>query len=123
MRDRIIQAIIADRTRVQTLLISLALASAGGIATRLLGFELTAEHNTTITLIVTLLFGWIIEAYAAEQNAKGAKKIQENLQRLDPSIQVDRFIGDRTVAAAQDAVTTAVLAGGVTNDPTPPGQP
>lgn len=123
MRDRIIQLIIADRTRVLTLLISLALALCGGIATKLLGFDLTAEHNATITLVVTLIFGWVIEGYAAEVNAKGAEKVQQQLQRLQPRLEVDRFIGDRTVAAAEDAVTTAVLAGGVTSDPSPPAQP
>jgi len=111
MRDRILQLIIADRTRVLTLLVSLVLALCGGIATKLLGFELTTEHNAQITLIVTLVFGWIIEAYAAEVNAKGAAKVQQSLQRIDPNLQVDRYIGDQTIAVADDAATQIVLSG------------
>lgn len=108
MRDRIIQLIIADRTRVLTLLVSFVLAVAGNIATRLLGVELTAEHNAQITLFVTLVFGWIIEAYASEVNARGAEKVQQALQMVKPDLEVDRFIGDRTVAAAEDIATAAL---------------
>lgn len=107
MRDRIIQLIIADRTRVLTLLVSLCLALAGGIATRLLGFELTTEHNAMITTIVTLVFGWTIEAWASEQNAKGAAKVQEALKEIAPDLEVDRHLGDKTVAAVEDAVIAA----------------
>lgn len=109
MRDRIIQLIIADRTRVLTLLVSLCLALAGAIATRLLGIELTAEHNTTITMVVTLVFGWAIEAWAAEQNAKGAKAVQQALKEINPDLEIDRFIGTKTIEAATDTVAQAVL--------------
>jgi hypothetical protein len=104
MRDRLIQAIIADRTRVQTLLVSACIALCGSIATKLLGFELTAEHNAMITLMVTLAIGWAIEAYAGEKNAQGGERIQAVLQQVKPDLEVDRFIGDKTVAAAEDLV-------------------
>jgi lysozyme family protein len=59
-------------------------------------------------LLVTLVFGWLIEAYAAEVNARGAAKVQQALQMVKPDLEVDRFIGDRTVAAAEDIATAAL---------------
>ena len=109
MKDRIIQLIIADRTRVLTLLISGVLALSGVVAAKLFGVQLTAEHQTTITLLVTLIFGWVIEAYAAEKNAQGAAKVQQALQVQNPTLEVDRYIGPQTVAAAEDMAIKSVV--------------
>jgi hypothetical protein len=104
MKNRLIALIIADRTRVLTLLISGSLALSGLVASKMFGMQLTGDHQATITLIVTLLFGWIIEAWAAENNAKGAGQVQELLKKNDPTVKVDRFIGTETVEAVKDAV-------------------
>jgi len=102
MKDRIIAAIIADRSRVLTILLSGVMALSSVVAIKWFGVELTAEHQTTITLIVTLVFGWLIEGYAAEKNAQGAQQVQQALQMKNPTLEADRYIGPATVAAAQD---------------------
>jgi hypothetical protein len=104
MKERIIQLIIADRTRVITLAVSFALAITVNIATEVLGMHLSDDAHTQITLFFTLIFGWIIEAYASEANANGAKRVQQALHQVDDSIQVDRYIGPNTIAATESVV-------------------
>jgi hypothetical protein len=108
MKDRIIAAIISDRTRVLTLLVSSSISLSGMIAAKWFGVDLTVDQQATITLIVTLVFGWIIEGYAAEKNAQGAEKVQQALQIQNPELDADRYIGPKTIAAAQDMAVDSV---------------
>jgi hypothetical protein len=101
MKDRLIAAIIADRTRLFTLSISAALALSAWAAAEWFGVELNDEHKWFITTIVTLLLGWALEALGAEKNAVGAGKVQEALKEVNPSVVVDRFIGDQTIGAVK----------------------
>jgi hypothetical protein len=101
MKDSFVSLLIADRARIIPLLVGLVLALSGRIITAVSGVDLTTEEANMITVIFTLAFGWLLDAWAAEVNAKGAGKLQEVLKKTDPTVVVDRYIGKNTVAATQ----------------------
>lgn len=107
MKDRFVQFVIADKTRILTLLVSFALGLIVTIASRFFGIEISEERSAEITLFCTLIFGWLIEAYAAEVNAYGAERVQMALQAVDKSIQVDRYIGPNTIHVTDNVVSQA----------------
>mgnify|MGYP007090084574 CR=1 FL=1 len=107
MKDRFVQFVIADKTRILTLLVSFALGLTVTIASRIFGIEISEERSAEITLFCTLIFGWLIEAYAAEVNAYGAERVQMALQAVDKSIQVDRYIGPNTIHVTDNVVSQA----------------
>lgn len=104
MKERLIGLIIRDRSRVLPLLIGLVLALSGRLATALLGYEMTPEDANQITLVTTLLFGWMIDGWAADKNARGGAAVQAAVQTIDSRIEVDQYIGHKTVKAVQAAV-------------------
>ena len=106
MKDRLARLLIADRARIIPLLVGLVLALSGRIVTAVSGVQLSSEEANLITVIFTLAFGWLIDAWASEVNAKGAGQVQQILQQSDPSVVVDRFIGKDTVAATQKLTDT-----------------
>lgn len=106
MKERLARLLIADRARIIPLLVGLVLALSGRIVTAISGVELTVEEANMITVIFTLAFGWLIDAWSAEVNAKGAGQLQEVLKQSDPTIVVDRYIGPDTVAATQKLTDT-----------------
>lgn len=111
MKERFVQLVIADKTRILTLLVSFALGLTVTIASRFFGIQISEERSAEITLFCTLIFGWLIEAYASEVNAYGAERVQMSLQAVDKSIQVDRFIGPNTIGVTDNVVAYAEAAG------------
>jgi len=122
IRQHIIAAIIADKTRALTVAVSLTLALVTTITTKLLGSELSSEHAGLVTLVATAVYGWIIEAYGAEQNARGAGEVQRQLQRIDPDIHIDRYIGPKTIETAEAIASSLILKAGAKPKKAPPTQ-
>ena len=120
IKEHIIAAIIADKTRALTVAVSLTLALVTTVTSKLLGSELSGEHTGLVTLVATAVYGWLIEAYGAEQNARGAGELQRQLQRIDPDINIDRYIGPKTIGTAEAIASSLILQGGVTPKTAPP---
>lgn len=112
LRDSIIEAVLKDTTRLKTLLVALTMAIIGGILTKWLGYNLTVEQNVLIASFFTAAFGWIIEGWASDWNRKRAARVQLRLQPVDPSIVPNGVLDDKTLAAASDAATAAVIGSG-----------
>lgn len=104
MKRTLLLILMRDKSRVSAIITSLAMALAGMIGTRWLGYELTTEQNTIVLGVVTLALSYAFEILTTEVNARGIEKIQEA-----SGTEVDRYAGPVTVAAVQGMADQAAI--------------
>jgi len=71
--------------------------------TSALGFTLTADQQTEVSLALTAATYWLITELVNKYAGDRAETIQKILQEINPTLKVDRWIGKETIAAAQEA--------------------
>ena len=77
--------------------------------TSALGFHLTADQQTEVSLALTAVTYWLITELVNKYAGDKAETIQKILQDINPTLKVDRWIGAETVAAAQATAQAAAV--------------
>lgn len=71
------------------------------------GLYLDAEQQTTVSLAISGTLYWLIMELVNKYAGEHAAAVQSALQKANPSLKVDRWIGEETVKAAMDAAQAA----------------
>lgn len=80
--------------------------------TSALGFTLTADQQTEVSLALTAATYWLITELVNKYAGEHAEALQAILQKANPTLQVDRWIGKETIAAAQATAQVAAESSG-----------
>lgn len=103
LKNAIILALAGNRGR---LVAATSALSAAAITAGLARFGL--ELGDTATAAVSTGAGWLVnmalDAAIIAINGRGVEAIQRELQRIDPSVAVDRWAGSQTVGAVAELV-------------------
>ena len=71
------------------------------------GIYLDARQQATVSLAISGTLYWLIMEIVNKYAGEHAAALQSALQKANPSLKVDRWIGDETVKAAMDAAQAA----------------
>jgi uncharacterized protein YacL len=83
------------------------------MATSAVEFHLTAAQQTEISLTVSAVIFWLLTQLVNKYAGEHSETLQSILQKANPTLKVDRWIGPETIAAVQaSAQATANLSTG-----------
>jgi hypothetical protein len=75
--------------------------------TSAIGFNLDATQQTTVSLAISQTIYWLITELVNKYAGDHAAALQDALKQFVPSLESDKWIGDKTVAAAAAAAQAA----------------
>ena len=82
-------------------------------ATSSVGFHLDADQQTEISLTISAVIFWLLTQLVNKYAGEHSETLQSILQKSNPTLKVDRWIGPETIAAVQaSAQATANLSTG-----------
>jgi len=75
--------------------------------TSAIGFNLDTTQQTTVSLAISQTIYWLISELVNKYAGEHAAALQEALKPFVPDLETDKWIGDKTVAAAAAAAQAA----------------
>jgi len=76
-------------------------------ATSAIDFHLDASQQTEISLTISAVAFWLLSQLVNKYAGEHSATLQGILQKANPALKVDRWIGPETIAAAQAAAQAA----------------